>query len=165
MSRITKRKVVAGVVGAGILGVAIATPTVAIAADGDEPSRAKTSATAVQGDERQRTVPKADTLALRFDDSTGEATISLGETRGEDRTPTEQRACASAEAQATPADSFAASSAEKPIAVESLQPMHAQRLTRAVEEGTITQEQADAITEAMSAGVLSGQNGHDVPRD
>lgn len=164
MSRITKRKVVAGAVGAGMLGVAIVTPTVAMAADGDETSRARTSATAVQGDERQRTEPKADTLALRFDDSTGGATISLGEIR-ENRTPTEQRARASTEAQATPADSFAASSAEKPTSVESLQPMLAERLKRAVEEGIVTQEQADAITEAMSAGVLSGQDGHDVPRD
>ncbi len=160
MSRIRKRYALAGLVAAGAL---VAAPSVAAAADGDETSRAKASTTAVEGDEQQRTEPRADTLALEFGDAADKATIKLGETREELR-PAEPGMRASAEAQATPANSFAAPTSQKLTSAEDLQSTFAERLTRAVEDGILTQEQADVITEAVAAGVLSGPDGHVVPR-
>lgn len=158
MSRIRKRYALAGLVAAGAL---VAAPSVAAAADGDETSRAKASTTAVEGDGQQRTEPRADTLALKFGDAADKATITLGESR-EELGPAEPRA--SAEAQATPANSFAAPTSQKPDSAEDRQSMFAERLTRAVEDGLLAQEQADAITEEVAAGVLSGPDGHVVLR-
>lgn len=147
MSRTIRRKhLLAGLAAAGVLGVGVAAPTMAMAADNTSPSpSASTSVDAEKGTDKEqkrseRQAAFAEALAEKLGVEVDKVTTALEELH-------EQRA------------------ADRPARPDSAdrQEAFAQRLAQAVEDGTLTQEQADAITAAAEAGLLRGPGGHGGP--
>ncbi|MER7332082.1 MULTISPECIES: hypothetical protein [unclassified Micromonospora] len=138
-----KKHLLAGLAAAGVLGVGIAAPTVAFAADGGTATpSASASESGSSSDERQqqraeRQAEFAEALAKELGVDTDKVTAALEKVR---------------EAQ-KPADRpERGDSADRQAALK-------ERLAQAVEDGKLTQEQADAITAAAEAGVLAGPGG------
>ncbi|WP_018216488.1 hypothetical protein [Salinispora vitiensis] len=148
MSRTIRRKhLLAGLAAAGVLGVGVAAPAMAVANTSPAPS-ASTDADAEMGAAREqqrsdRQAAFAEALAEKLGVDGNEATTALEELH-------EQRAADRPEL------------GERPDAADRQEAL-AQRLAQAVEDGTLTQEQADAITAAAEAGILRGPSGHDGP--
>ncbi|MEV0725620.1 hypothetical protein AB0I37_22920 [Micromonospora purpureochromogenes] len=140
MSRtMSKKHLLAGLAAAGVLGVGIAAPTVAFAEDATSSPSASSSAD--QGTDRQqqkadRQGEFAEALAKELGVPTEKVTAALEKLR-------EQRR---------------ADRPERPAA-EDRQAALKERLAQAVEDGKLTQEQADAITKAAEAGVFPGPGG------
>lgn len=140
MSRMmSKKHLLAGLAAAGVLGVGIAAPTVAFAEDATPTPRAAGSAE--QGTDRQqqkaaRQGEFAEALAKELGLPTEKVTAALEKLR-------EQRT---------------ADRPQRPSA-EDRRAALKDRLARAVEDGKLTQEQADAITRAVEAGVFPGPGG------
>ncbi|MFI7081400.1 hypothetical protein ACIBO1_29270 [Micromonospora sp. NPDC049903] len=152
MSRtISKKHLLAGLAAAGVLGVGIAAPTVALADDKATPSA---SASAEQQDEKRpepgaHRTQFAEALAEELGvptEKVTEALEKLREQRKQDRPDGEGR-------ERPDGDRGPKGSAED--RKEAL----AERLAKAVEDGKLTQEQADAITSAVEAGVFGGPGG------
>lgn len=140
MSRtIRKKHLLAGLATAGVLSVGIAAPTMAFAADGGTPTPSASSTTEKQGSKADRQGEFAEALATELGVSTDKVTAALEKVREQHK----------------PADR-----PERPSA-EDRQAALKERLDKAVEDGKLTQEQADAITKAVEAGVFPG--GHDGP--
>ncbi|MEU6074837.1 hypothetical protein [Micromonospora sp. NPDC047074] len=154
MSRtMTKKHLLAGLAAAGVLGVGIAVPTVALAADGATPTP---SASASEGgaDERQqqrtdRQAEFAEKLAGELGVPADKVTAALEKLREEHK----------------PADrpergekGGPGKRGERGDAADR-QAAFKERLAKAVEDGKLTQEQADAITAAAEAGVFPGPGG------
>lgn len=149
MSRTIRRKhLLAGLATAGVLGVGIAAPTIAFAAD--TPTQAPNTSAAPASDAAPGTAPGAkvdrqgkfaEALAKELGVPTDKVTAALEKIREQHR----------------PADRPQRHSAEDRQAALK------QRLDQAVKDGKLTQEQADAIIKAVEAGVFPGPGGHRGP--
>ncbi|MEV1333102.1 hypothetical protein AB0J20_26415 [Micromonospora costi] len=141
MSRtIRKKHLLAGLATAGVLGVGIAAPTMAFAADNGTPTP---SASAPDNGDRQqqradRQAEFAEALAKELGVSTDKVTAALEKVREQQKAghPKGDRP-------------------ERP-STEERQARLKERLDQAVKDGKLTQEQADAITKAVEAGVFPG---------
>ncbi|WP_433134564.1 hypothetical protein ACQPWW_25850 [Micromonospora sp. CA-240977] len=139
MSRTIRRKhLLAGLATAGVLGVGIAAPTIAFAADTPTPSASTAPAPGAKADRQNEF---AEALAKELGVPTDKVTAALEKVREQHR----------------PADRPQRPSAEDRKAALK------QRLDQAVKDGKLTQEQADAITKAIEAGVFPGPGGHRGP--
>ncbi|MCZ7418249.1 MULTISPECIES: hypothetical protein [unclassified Micromonospora] len=174
MSRtISKKHLLAGLAAAGVLGVGIAAPTVALADDKVTPSASASSEP--QGDRQEQRAARhaqfAEALAEELGVPTEQVTEALeklreqhqpqgrpdreghrgfmgrGDGAGEGRKGGDGAAEGGAGERRTP-----------PSAEERKEAL-AERLAQAVEDGKLTQEQADAITAAVEAGVFGGWGG------
>ncbi|RAO22616.1 hypothetical protein ONO23_00111 [Micromonospora noduli] len=145
MSRTIRRKhLLAGLAAAGVLGVGIAAPTIAFAADTPTPAPSASTAPApgtAPGAKADRQGEFAEALAKELGVPTDKVTAALEKIREQHR----------------PADR-----PQRPSA-EDRQAALKQRLDQAVKDGKLTQEQADAITKAVEAGVFPGPGGHRGP--
>ncbi|KAB1923185.1 hypothetical protein AB0J94_26840 [Micromonospora noduli] len=145
MSRTIRRKhLLAGLAAAGVLGVGIAAPTIAFAADTPTPAPSASTAPApgtAPGTKADRQGEFAEALAKELGVPTDKVTAALEKIREQHR----------------PADR-----PQRPSA-EDRQAALKQRLDQAVKDGKLTQEQADAITKAVEAGVFPGPGGHRGP--
>ncbi|SCG48478.1 hypothetical protein [Micromonospora coxensis] len=138
MSRtMSKKHLLAGLAAAGVLGVGIAAPTVAFAEDATpSPSAGATQETDRQDRRAERQAEFAEALAKELGVPTDKVTAALEKLH-------EQRK---------------ADRPERPSA-EDRQAKLKERLAQAVEDGKLTQDQADAITEAAESGVFPGPGG------
>ncbi|MET7946616.1 hypothetical protein [Micromonospora sp. NPDC005324] len=145
MSRTIRRKhLLAGLATAGVLGVGIAAPTIAFAADTPTPTPTASTDQApgtAPGAKADRQGEFAEALAKELGVPTDKVTAALEKVREQHR----------------PADR-----PQRPSA-EDRQAALKQRLDQAVKDGKLTQEQADAITKAVEAGVFPGPGGHRGP--
>ncbi|MGK5742043.1 hypothetical protein [Micromonospora sp. URMC 103] len=148
MSRtIRKKHLLAGLATAGVLGVGIAAPTMAFAADNATPT--PSASTSANGDRQQQRADRraefAEALAKELGVSTDKVTAALEKVREQHR-----------------ADHPKGDRPERPSAEErqaklkERQAKLKERLDQAVKDGKLTQEQADAITKAVEAGVFPG---------
>ncbi|MFE9193988.1 hypothetical protein ACFYL6_30725 [Micromonospora sp. NPDC007208] len=144
MSRTIRRKhLLAGLATAGVLGVGIAAPTIAFAADTPTPSASTAPAPGAApgtapGAKADRQGEFAEALAKELGVPADKVTAALEKIREQHR-PTDRPQRPSAE--------------DRQAALK-------QRLDQAVKDGKLTQEQADAITKAVEAGVFPGPAGH-----
>ncbi|MGC4864135.1 hypothetical protein ACLQ3B_01715 [Micromonospora sp. DT53] len=147
MSRTISRKhLLAGLATAGVLGVGIAAPTIAFAADTPTPAPSASAAPdaapgTAPGAKADRQGEFAEALAKELGVPTDKVTAALEKIREQHR-PTDRPQRPSAE--------------DRQAALK-------QRLDQAVKDGKLTQEQADAITKAVEAGVFPGPGGHRGP--
>ncbi|MFG3712193.1 hypothetical protein [Micromonospora sp. NPDC047730] len=144
-----KKHLLAGLAAAGVLGVGIAAPTVAFAADGgtstpsasaSESGSGTDSGSGKDGRQQQRAERQAEfaeALAKELGVSTDKVTAALEKVH-EARKPADRPE--------------RGDSADRQAALK-------ERLAQAVEDGKLTQEQADAITAAAEAGVFPGPGG------
>ncbi|MEH1092585.1 hypothetical protein [Micromonospora sp. CPCC 205739] len=138
MSRtMSKKHLLAGLAAAGVLGLGIAAPTVAFA----EAPTPGAGSSAEQGTDRQqqkaaRQGEFAEALAKELGVPTEKVTAALEKLREQRRADRPERP----------------SAADRQAALK-------ERLAQAVEDGKLTQEQADAITKAAEAGVFPGPGG------
>ncbi|MEU1607106.1 hypothetical protein [Micromonospora matsumotoense] len=145
MSRMmSKKRLLVGFAAAGVLGVGIAAPTVAFAENGATPTPGASS-DASQGTDRQqqradRQNEFAEALAKELGVDTDKVTAALDKVRAQHK------------------DRAKGDRPERPSA-EDRQEKLAERLAQAVKDGKLTQEQADAITKAVEAGVFPGPAG------
>ncbi|PZG20553.1 hypothetical protein C1I95_09355 [Micromonospora craterilacus] len=154
MSRtISKKHLLAGLAAAGVLGVGIAAPTVALADDKSTPSASASAEDQQDGQRPERTEQRqafAEQLAQELGVPTEKVTAALEKLReqhkSQGRPDGEHRA-------GRGGDRGPKGSAEDRKEVL------AERLTQAVKDGKLTQEQADAITAAVEAGVFGGPGG------
>ncbi|WP_018223141.1 hypothetical protein [Salinispora pacifica] len=157
MSRtIRKKHLLAGLAAAGVLGVGVAAP--AVAADNTSPSPSASAVAEKGADKEQqrsdRQAAFAEALAEKLGVDVNKVTTALEELR-------EQRAADRPdrpERGERPERPERPERGERPDAADRQEAL-AQRLAQAVEEGTLTQEQADAITAAAEAGILRGPGG------
>ncbi|WP_432899321.1 hypothetical protein ACQP1S_23810 [Micromonospora matsumotoense] len=146
MSRtMSKKHLLVGFAAAGVLGVGIAAPTVAFAQHGATPTPSASSE-AEQGTDRQqqradRQHEFAEALATELGVDTDKVTAALEKVRAQHKGPGK--------------GPDKGDRPERPSA-EDRQEKLAERLTQAVKDGKLTQEQADAITKAVEAGVFPG---------
>ncbi|MFV2111058.1 hypothetical protein ACFHW0_01800 [Micromonospora sp. LOL_025] len=151
MPRTTRKKhLLAGLAAAGVLGVGLAAPTVAFAADGDTPTPGASTG-AEDGDRQQQRADRqaefAGKLAAELGVDADKVTAALEKLR-EEHKPADRPERGDRPGKGDPADRQAAMK---------------ERLAEAVEDGRLTQEQADAVTAAAEAGVLPGRGGHGAP--
>ncbi|MFG1917593.1 hypothetical protein [Micromonospora sp. NPDC048898] len=156
MSRTIPRKhLLAGLATAGVLGVGIAAPTIAFAADTPTPTPSASTAPApgakadtAPGAKADRQNEFAEALAKELGVPTDKVTAALEKVREQHR----------------PADRPQRPSAEdRQAALKERQAALKARLDQAVKDGKLTQEQADAITKAIEAGVFPGPGAHRGP--
>ncbi|MEV4466084.1 hypothetical protein AB0J51_20975 [Micromonospora echinofusca] len=148
MSRTMRKKhLLAGLAAAGVLGVGLAAPTVAFAADGASPTPSASTGAAEDGDRQQQRADRqaefAEKLAAELGVDTDKVTAALEKLR-EEHKPVDRPEKGDRPGKGDPADRQAAMK---------------ERLAQAVEDGKLTQEQADAVTAAAEAGVLPGPGG------
>ncbi|WP_433386773.1 hypothetical protein [Micromonospora sp. KLBMP9576] len=166
MSRtMSKKHLLAGLAAAGVLGVGIAAPTVAFA-DGATPAPSA-SASENGSDERQqqradRQAEFAGKLAEELGVDTDKVTAALEklheEHRPADRPGKGEHAGKGGHGQKgeRPGKDDRGDATDRQAALK-------ERLTQAVEDGKLTQEQADAVTAAAEAGVFTGPGGQGGP--
>ncbi|MFD6666442.1 hypothetical protein ACFWDK_29280 [Micromonospora chalcea] len=141
----SKKRLLVGLAAAGVLGVGIAAPTVALA-DDKNPNPSSSASSTDQGDERRqkhadRQAEFAEALAKELGvpaDKVTAALEKLHEQRQGDRPERPERP-----------------------STEDRQAALKERLDQAVTDGKLTQEQADAVLKAAEAGVFPGGPGHD----
>ncbi|WNM37438.1 hypothetical protein RMN56_19950 [Micromonospora halotolerans] len=134
--RMSRKHLLAGLAAAGVLGVGIAAPTVALA-DDKSPSPSASMSTDQQQQRTDRQADFAEALAKELGVPTDKVTAALDKLR-------EQRQ---------------ADRPERP-STEDRQAALKERLDQAVKDGKLTQEQADAVLKAAEAGVFPGPGGH-----
>ncbi|WP_409074196.1 hypothetical protein [Micromonospora chalcea] len=141
----SKKHLLAGLAAAGVLGVGIAAPTVALA-DDKNPKPPSSASSTDQGDERRqkhadRQAEFAEALAKELGVSTDKVTAALEKLHEQRQGDRPERP-------------------ERP-STEDRQAALKERLDQAVTDGKLTQEQADAVLKAAEAGVFPGGPGHD----
>jgi septal ring factor EnvC (AmiA/AmiB activator) len=138
--RMSRKHLLAGLAAAGVLGVGIAAPTVALADDKSPSARTSTDQdTGRQQQRADRQAEFAEALAKELGVSTDKVTAALEKLREQhqaDRPDRPERP----------------STADRQAALK-------ERLDQAVKDGKLTQEQADAVLKAAEAGVFPGPGG------
>ncbi|MEU8190110.1 hypothetical protein [Micromonospora carbonacea] len=147
MSRkMSKKHVLAGLAAAGVLGVGIAAPTIAFAEEGtSSPGASSSEHTDRQEKRAERQSEFAEALAKELGVSTDKVTAALEKVREQHKAD-------------RPGLGERGERGERPDAAER-QAALKERLAQAVKDGKLTQEQADAITKAVEAGVFPGGGG------
>ncbi|MER7269255.1 hypothetical protein ABT344_13220 [Micromonospora carbonacea] len=147
MSRkMSKKHVLAGLAAAGVLGVGIAAPTIAFAEEGtSSPGASSSEHTDRQEKRAERQSEFAEALAKELGVSTDKVTAALEKVREQHKADRPERG-------------ERGERGERPDAAER-QAALKERLAQAVKDGKLTQEQADAITKAVEAGVFPGGGG------
>ncbi|MFI2666065.1 hypothetical protein [Micromonospora carbonacea] len=147
MSRkMSKKHVLAGLAAAGVLGVGIAAPTIAFAEEGtSSPGASSSEHTDRQEKRAERQSEFAEALAKELGVSTDKVTAALETVREQHKAD-------------RPGLGERGERGERPDAAER-QAALKERLAQAVKDGKLTQEQADAITKAVEAGVFPGGGG------
>ncbi|QLQ37160.1 hypothetical protein [Micromonospora robiginosa] len=141
MIRMTRKRLLVGLAAAGVLGVGIAAPTVALADDNSPSAGASTE----QGGDRHqqqhadRQAEFADALAKELGVPADKVTAALEKLR-------EQRQADRPERPTPP------SAQDRQAALKD-------RLDQAVKDGKLTQDQADAVLKAAESGVFPGPGG------
>ncbi|PMR60888.1 hypothetical protein C1A38_11530 [Verrucosispora sp. ts21] len=165
MSRtISKKHLLGGLAAAGVLAVGIAAPTVALADDKATPSpSASTSAEDRKGEQRpergERHQAFAEALAEELGvpaDKVTEALEKLREQHKPQGKPEGERPEGRGGNQHRGGEHKRGGDRGPQHSPEDRKEAMAERLAKAVEEGMLTQEQADAITAAVEAGVFGG---------
>ncbi|WBB49816.1 hypothetical protein O3597_04870 [Verrucosispora sp. WMMA2044] len=166
MSRtISKKHLLAGLAAAGVLGVGIAAPTVALADDKATPSASASSEP--QGDRQEQRAARHAQFAEALAEELGvpteqvtEALEKLREQHQQGRTDREGHRGFPGRGEGRMGGADAAEGQRRtPPSAEERKEALAERLAQAVEDGKLTQEQADAITAAVEAGVFGGWGG------
>ncbi|MCZ7436205.1 hypothetical protein O7598_07370 [Micromonospora sp. WMMC241] len=137
MIRTTRKRLLVGLAAAGVLGVGIAAPTVALADDNSPSASASTDQRADRHADRQAEF--ADALAKELGVPADKVTAALEKLR-------EQRQADRPERPTPP------SAQDRQAALK-------ERLDQAVKDGKLTQEQADAVLKAAEAGVFPSPGG------
>ncbi|TDC47303.1 hypothetical protein E1258_28705 [Micromonospora sp. KC207] len=138
MSRtISKKHLLAGFAAAGVLGVGIAAPTIAFAEESATPPSASNSTS-----ENTRQQELAEALAKELGVPTDKVAAALKKVREQHRADLPEQG----------------QRGERPDTADR-QAALKKRLALAVKDGKLTQEQADAITKAVEAGVFPGAGG------
>ncbi len=130
--KMSRKQLLVGLAAAGVLGVGIAAPTVALADDKSPTPSAST--TTDHGSDRQQEFAEA--LAKELGVPTEKVTAALEKIR-------EQRQ----------------GDRPEPPSTEDRQARLKERLDQAVKDGKLTQEQADAVLKAVESGVFPGPGG------
>ncbi|MFI6158591.1 hypothetical protein [Micromonospora haikouensis] len=153
MSRkMSKKHVLAGLAAAGVLGVGIAAPTIAFAEEGTpSPSASSSEHTDRQEKRAERQSEFAEALAKELGVSTDKVTAALEKVR-------EQHKADRPGLGKLGERGKVGERGERPDAADR-QAALKERLAQAVKDGKLTQEQADAITKAVEAGVFPGGGG------
>ena len=157
----TKKHLLAGLAAAGVLGVGIAAPTVASAAGGATPTPSTSTSTSTSengSDERQqqrsdRQAEFAEKLAKELGVDTDKVTAALEKLREEHKPADRPDKGERGGKGERPEHGDRGDSVDRQAAMK-------ERLAQAVEDGKLTQEQADAVTAAIEAGVFPGPGGH-----
>ncbi|GGL97560.1 hypothetical protein [Micromonospora yangpuensis] len=154
MSRtMSKKHVLASIAAAGVLGVGIAAPTMAFANDpSPSPSASADAGTDREQRHADRQAEFAEALAKELGVDTDKVTAALEKLREEhqgDRPEWPGKGERGERGEKGERGGDAADRQEK----------LKERLATAVEEGKLTQEQADAITKAVESGVFPGGGG------
>ncbi|NES14004.1 MULTISPECIES: hypothetical protein [Micromonospora] len=135
--RMSRKQLLVGLAAAGVLGVGIAAPTVALA---DDKSPSASTSTDQGGDRQQQRADRqqefAESLAKELGVPTDKVTAALEKLRDQHR----------------------ADRPERP-STEDRQAKLKERLDQAVKDGKLTQEQADAVLKAVQSGVFPGPGG------
>ncbi|WP_433686845.1 hypothetical protein ACQP0I_23685 [Micromonospora carbonacea] len=150
MSRkMSKKHVLAGLAAAGVLGVGIAAPTIAFAEEGTpSPSASSSEHTERQEKRAERQSEFAEALAKELGVSTDKVTAALEKVREQHKADRPERGKLGERGEV-------GERGERPDAADR-QAALKERLAQAVKDGKLTQEQADAITKAVEAGVFPG---------
>ncbi|WBC17208.1 hypothetical protein O7600_10405 [Micromonospora sp. WMMA1998] len=138
MIRTTRKRLLVGLAAAGVLGVGIAAPTVALADDKSPGPSASTSADR-NGERQQRQAEFADALAKELGVPADKVTAALKKLREQRQADRPER--------------------PQPPSTQDRQAALKERLDQAVKDGKLTQEQADAVLKAAEAGVFPGPGG------
>ncbi|SBT65165.1 hypothetical protein GA0070622_2159 [Micromonospora sediminicola] len=138
MIRTTRKRLLVGLAAAGVLGVGIAAPTVALA-DDKTPTPSASTSTDRTGDREQRQAEFADALAKELGVPADKVTAALEKLREQRQADRPER--------------------PQPPSTQDRQAALKERLDQAVKDGKLTQEQADAVLKAAEAGVFPGPGG------
>ncbi|WDZ84479.1 hypothetical protein [Micromonospora cathayae] len=134
-----RKHLIAGLVAAGVLGLGVAAPAVAFAENNDPTPSPSASSSEDRGTERKQAF--AEELAKELGVPTEKVTAALEKVREQHKGDRPERG-----------DWRGGDATDRQAALK-------ERLAQAVEDGKLTQEQADAITAAVEAGVFPG-GGH-----
>jgi hypothetical protein len=139
----SRKQLLVGLAAAGVLGVGIAAPTVALADDKSPRPTNSASTTTDQGSDRKqqradRQQEFAEALAKELGVPTEQVTAALEKIREQHKGDRPERP-----------------------STEDRQAKLKARLDQAVKDGKLTQEEADAVLKAAEAGVFPGPGGHD----
>ncbi|MEU1969943.1 hypothetical protein ABZ541_12555 [Micromonospora sediminicola] len=142
MIRTTRKRLLVGLAAAGVLGVGIAAPTVALA-DDKSPGPSASTSTDRDGERQQRHADRqaefADALAKELGVPADKVTAALEKLREQRQADRPER--------------------PQPPSTQDRQAALKERLDQAVKDGKLTQEQADAVLKAAEAGVFPGPGG------
>lgn len=146
--RMSKKHLLAGLATAGVLGVGIAAPTVALADDQNaSPSPSASTSTDQKGDRQQRHADRqqefAEALAKELGVPTDKVTAALEKLHEQRQGDRPQRPSAE----------------DRQDRQDQMKDRLKERLDQAVKDGKLTQEQADAVLKAAEAGVFPGPGG------
>ncbi|GAA3771929.1 hypothetical protein [Micromonospora maritima] len=136
MIRTTRKRLLVGLAAAGVLGVGIAAPTVALA---DDKSPAPSAGTSTDQRHADRQAEFAEALATELGVPADKVTAALEKLREQRQADRPER--------------------PQPPSTQDRQAALKERLDQAVTDGKLTQEQADAVLKAAEAGVFPGPGG------
>ncbi|XTZ18290.1 hypothetical protein ACQSSU_13430 [Micromonospora echinospora] len=141
-----RKHLIAGLAAAGVLGLGVAAPAVAFAENGETaPSPSATSSADRSTERADRQNAFAEALAEELDVPADKVTAALEKLREERKGDRPERG-----------GWRGGDAADRQAALK-------ERLAKAVENGKLTQAQADAITAAVEAGVFPGGHRGDRP--